>query len=93
MKGTLLRMVGKEAIHEIVEDLEELDGPLYPQDIFLEGQALMDLSYFVRERTNIIRLSYDKGRVPFEQLKCDIEEEMPPWERRRHLGVTPQVAG
>lgn len=40
----------------------------------------MDISYFVRERTNIIRLFYDKGRVPFEQLKRDIEEEVPPWE-------------
>lgn len=40
----------------------------------------MDLNYFVRERTAIIRLFYDKGRVPFEQLKRDIEEEVPPWE-------------
>lgn len=41
----------------------------------------MDLSYWMRQRTDIIRLFYDKGRVPFEQLKRDIEEEVRPWER------------
>ncbi|MBB2206441.1 hypothetical protein [Gluconacetobacter takamatsuzukensis] len=40
----------------------------------------MDLSYWMRQRTDIIRLFYDKGRVPFEQLKRDIEEEVRPWE-------------
>ncbi len=39
----------------------------------------MDLAYFMRERTAIIRLFYDKGRLPFEQLKQDIEDEVPPW--------------
>ncbi|TIL84080.1 MAG: hypothetical protein E5Y73_35015 [Mesorhizobium sp.] len=34
----------------------------------------------MRQRTDIIRLFYDKGRVPFEQLKRDIEEEVRPWE-------------
>jgi hypothetical protein len=38
------------------------------------------LTYFLRERTKIIRLFYDKGRVPFEQLKRDIEDEVQPWE-------------
>lgn len=40
----------------------------------------MDLAYWTRQRTDIIRLFYDKGRVPFEQLKRDIEEEVRPWE-------------
>ncbi|MCM2398734.1 hypothetical protein NBH19_21885 [Rhizobium sp. S95] len=40
----------------------------------------MDLGYFLRQRTSLIRLFYDKARVPFEQLKRDIEEEVPPWE-------------
>ncbi|TIM05523.1 hypothetical protein [Mesorhizobium sp.] len=40
----------------------------------------MDLSYWMRQRTDIIRLFYDKGRVPFEQLKREIEEEVRPWE-------------
>lgn len=40
----------------------------------------MDLSYFMRERTAIIRLFYDKGQLPFEQMKKDIEDEVPPWE-------------
>lgn len=40
----------------------------------------MNLAFFLRQRTSIIRLFYDKARVPFEQLKRDIEEEVPPWE-------------
>lgn len=40
----------------------------------------MNLAYWVRQRTDIIRLFYDKGRVPFEQIKRDIEEEVKPWE-------------
>jgi len=40
----------------------------------------MNLPYFLRQRTDIIRLFYDKGRVPFEQLKRDIEDEVRPWE-------------
>lgn len=39
----------------------------------------MDLAYFLRERTNLIRLFYEKGRLPFEQMKQDIEDEVPPW--------------
>ena len=40
----------------------------------------MDLDYWMRQRTDMIRLFYDKARVPFEQLKRDIEEEVKPWE-------------
>ncbi|TAV81573.1 hypothetical protein [Rhizobium leguminosarum] len=40
----------------------------------------MNLAFFLRQRTSIIRLFYDNARVPFEQLKRDIEEEVPPWE-------------
>lgn len=40
----------------------------------------MDLSYFMRERTALIRLFYEKGRLPFEQMKQEIEDEVPPWE-------------
>jgi hypothetical protein len=40
----------------------------------------MNLAYWVRQRTEIIRLFYDKGRVPFEQLKRDIDEAVKPWE-------------
>lgn len=40
----------------------------------------MDLDYRTRQRTDMIRLFYDKARVPFEQLKRDIEEEVRPWE-------------
>jgi hypothetical protein len=40
----------------------------------------MDLSYFMRERTALIRLFYQKGRVPFDQMQRDIEAEVPPWE-------------
>jgi len=44
------------------------------------GNSLMNLAYFLRERTKIIRLFYEKGRLPFEQQKRDIEDEVPPWE-------------
>jgi hypothetical protein len=40
----------------------------------------MDLSYFMRERTALIRLFHGRGRLPFEQMQRDIEEEVPPWE-------------
>lgn len=40
----------------------------------------MNLSYFMRERTKIIRLFYEEGRVPFEQLKRQIEDGVPPFE-------------
>ncbi|OZA91931.1 MAG: hypothetical protein B7X76_01250 [Azorhizobium sp. 39-67-5] len=39
----------------------------------------MDLSYFMRERTALIRLFYGKGRLPFEQMQREIEDEVPPW--------------
>ncbi len=40
----------------------------------------MDLSYFMRERTALIRLFHEKSRVPFDQMQRDIEEGLPPWE-------------
>lgn len=40
----------------------------------------MDLSHFLRERTALIRLFYEKGRLPFDQMQKDIEDEVPPWE-------------
>jgi hypothetical protein len=40
----------------------------------------MDLSYFMRERTALIRLFLGKGRLPFEEMQRDIEDEVPPWE-------------
>lgn len=40
----------------------------------------MDIAYWLRQRTDMIRLLYDKARVPFEQLKRDIEEGVRPWE-------------
>ncbi len=36
----------------------------------------VDLSYFVRKRTNIVWLFYYLGRVPLEQPKRDINEEV-----------------
>lgn len=40
----------------------------------------MDLSYFMRERTALIRLFYEKGRLPFERMQHDIEAGDSPWE-------------
>lgn len=40
----------------------------------------MNLDYWMHQRTEMIRLFYDKARVPFEQLKRDIEEGVRPWE-------------
>ncbi|WP_114859741.1 hypothetical protein [Azospirillum brasilense] len=40
----------------------------------------MDLSYFMRERTRIIRLFYEEARIPFEQLKQRIEDGVSPFE-------------
>jgi hypothetical protein len=51
----------------------------------------MDMAYFVRERTKIIRLFYEEGRVPFERLKQSIEDGSPPWEPPRfswHLVIS-----
>ncbi|WP_417582897.1 hypothetical protein [Pelagibacterium sp.] len=40
----------------------------------------MNLAYFLRERTRIIRLFYDLGQLPFEQRKQDIEKGEGQWE-------------
>ncbi|SHJ95040.1 hypothetical protein SAMN02745911_3792 [Aureimonas altamirensis DSM 21988] len=40
----------------------------------------MDLSYFMRERTALIRLFYTKCRLPFDEMQQEIEAEVPPWE-------------